>query len=280
MMIPTRCWPVLWLAFATACGGKLAHRAEDRIEGRVAVGAAVQRLAVEVDFGSITVLADDSDPHHVAFDGSTLRTADEAAVLQQLLAVDLDLHPTLPADGTLRLRAPALPAGVDPATARMVVRAVLRCPARLGVSVRTGIGSLRVDGVAGGVDLETGQGDVVVASCRGSSRIRTQHGEVLIDRHRGDLVLDAAAGSVRAFLDELGTGGVRATASATVDVRLPRTTRFTLDAVARKGRCRNSFGVPIVVEGEGGTMAGAVGGGGPLLELRSTAGPLTVVAAD
>jgi len=265
------------LALASGCSGKLAHREEGRFAGAVEPGPGTERVEIRVDYGSITVLPADGDA--ITFDGSTLRAADAADVLARLRSVDLTLHARQ--DGpVLHLRAPSLPADVDAETARLVLRGIVHCPPRLAVLLRTGLGNLKVEGIAG-ADLHTAQGDIVVARCTGPARLHTERGEILVDGHRGDLQASSPRGSVRAYVRELGPGGVDAVASAAVEVHLPRASAFSVDAACERGRCRNSFGITIVESESGGTsMHGSAQGGGPLLRLRSEQGPLTVAASD
>ncbi len=269
----------LFAVLLAACDGKLAHRREGVIQGRVPLSADVGRLDIEVGFGSITVLADDATPDAVTFEGSTLRAADTADGLLAMASVDLTLNAAA-ADGVLRLYAPALPPSLDPSTARMVVRGIVRCPTRLRVAIRTGLGSVKVDKIGGGVDIDTGLGEVVVSGCGGLATVQSASGDIMVDRHRGSLVLAAPKGSARAYLSELGTAGVQASARSALEVHLPRATTFGLDARTGHGRCHNSFGVPIVIAGSAASMQGDVNGGGARLDLVSVSGPVTVGAND
>lgn len=270
---------VCCLVLLSACSGRLGYRQDQVVEGSVPVPAQVRRLAIEVDFGSITVLAAADGATAVSFEGESLRAADDAQLLAKLATIDLTLQPSLE-DDLLTLRAPSLPAGVDPAAARMVVRAVVHCPAHIEVTVTTGLGSLKASGFTSGVDLTTAVGHVVVSGCTGPARVSTTQGDVLVDTHRGNLVLEASAGSVRAFVTELGPMGVKSTARDVLEVHLPRQTGFDLRARTDRGRCHNSFGLTIVIEGQGASMTGSANGGGPELDLRSEGGPVTVGASN
>ena len=278
MSLLYRIQPFVCLLVLAGCEGRLAQRQEAVVQGRVPVTAEVHSLAIAVDFGSITIFTDEGGDA-VTFEGSSLRAADTAADLAKLAGVDLTLHPSV-AGGVLSLRPPPLPTGIDPTAARMVVRAVVHCPQRLHVNIRTGIGSVKVERGAAGVEVHTGQGEVVLTGCSGEGKVHTEHGDILIDQHHGNLELTAPNGSARAYMAELGTGGVRAAAQSTVEVHMARDTAFTLDAATARGRCHNSFGVPIVIEGQGASMQGAAKGGGARLDLRSTGGPVTVGASE
>jgi hypothetical protein len=266
------------LCLLAACNGKLAHRHEDVVQAHAVVAADVKRLEIEVAFGSITVLADAGNPDTVTFAGSTLRAADTASELTELRAVDLNLHAST-VERVLRLAAPPLPAGVSPERARMVVRGIVRCPVRLEVAVRTAIGSIKVQ-AATGVDVRTGYGEVALVACRGRGTVHTERGDIVIDKHRGSLALTAPSGSARAFLAELDRDGVRAKAQGDVQIHVPRTSAFTLQARTERGRCHNSFGVPVVIEGSAASMAGPVREGGPPIELHAAAGAITVGVTD
>lgn len=262
-----------------ACDGKLAFRQEGVVALTLPVEVETRRLAVEVDFGSITVLATEGADDRLSFEGECLRAADDEATLRVLAGVDLTLLPSQEGD-LLRLRAPALPAGVDPDKARLVVRGVLHCPPRLAVVVRTGRGSVKGAGLDAGVDLATGVGDVAVSKCRGQVQARTDQGDIMVDGLRGSLTMAARAGSARAFVEELGASGVRASARQTLEVHLPRQAGFVLDARTESGRCHNSFGLTIVLDGPRASMGGEANGGGPKVHLRSDEGSITVGAID
>lgn len=262
--------------FAAACSGKLGHRHAEKISTSYPLGPEVTRLVVEVPLGSITVLAaEGEDDDRVAFEGEGLRAADDAAGLARLASVELTLLPEVAGD-VLTLRCPPLPPGVARDTVQIVVRGVVRCPARLGLTVDTGGGSVRARGLEGGVAVETGRGTVHVSHCRGRAMVANEQGDVLVDAHRGGLHLRAPAGSIRVFLDELGAEGIDAGAQAVLEVHLPRDASFEVDARVERGRCFNSFGVPIVVEGTSCRMAGAVLGGGARVALAAVLGPITV----
>ncbi|MEZ5966682.1 MAG: hypothetical protein R3F56_22785 [Planctomycetota bacterium] len=262
-----------------ACDGKLAHRQEGAVAVSLPIASETRRLAVEVDFGSITVLAAEDGKDELSFEGDCLRAADDAATLQVLAGVDLTLLPSQEGD-LLRLRSPSLPPGVDADHARMVVRGVLRCPPRLQVVVRTGRGSLKGAGLGAGVDLATGVGDVAVSGCRGAVEVRTDQGDIMVDGLRGSLEMQAKAGSARAHVAELGDAGIRAHARDTLEVRLPRQAGFVLNARAEHGRCHNSFGLTITMDGARSSMSGDANGGGAKVDLTSAEGTVTVGVTD
>lgn len=276
-MLPFHRVSICLALLAAACNGKLGHRVEGVVALTLPVPPETHRLSVEVDFGSITVLAAAGDT--LTFEGDSLRAADDETILRALADVDLTLLPSQEGD-LLRLRAPALPPGIDAETARMVVRGVLRCPPRLQVTVRTGRGSLKGSGITGGLDLATSLGDVAVSDCRGPAELRTDQGDIMVDDHRGNLALVAKTGSARAFVTELGEKGVEGKARDALEVHLPRRTGFDLSARTDGGKCHNSFGIKIVIDATGASMDGQANGGGPRLVLHSDQGSVTVGASD
>jgi len=263
----------------SACDGKLAHRREGVVRVQLPVPRDVHRLVVEVDSGSITILGEEEASDTLIFEGECLRAADDAETLRVLEGVDLTLRPSQEGD-LLHLEAPPLPEGVTRDRALMVVRGVLKCPARLEVTARTGRGSLKASGIAGGVDLNTELGDIALAKCGGVAKVATEQGAVLVDGHAGALSAHAKTGSVRAFLRELTLPGLTVAARSEVEVNLPRRDGFELSARTERGLCHNGFGVKVVLDGLASSMAGVVNGGGPKVDLRSSEGSVTVGVSD
>lgn len=267
----------LFLAALGACGGP---REVTPIQGEFAVGPDVVTLAIEVEHGSITVLPG-AEGQPLRFEGEILRVAGDRAALGVLQALDLGLRPAPEAPaGTLLLTVPKLPAGQDPETARIVLRAVLHAPPRLRVTVRTGVGHVKIVGAEGGCDAEVAFGDVAIQRCHGLARARATHGNVLVDGHDGGVDVEAAGGMLQVFVTRLAAPGVRAVGRDPIAVHLPRGAGFELDALAERNKCVNGFGLPVAGEGAGERMRGAANGGGPAVHVRAAFGRISVAAGD
>ncbi len=246
------------------------------ISGEFAVLPEQHTLSVVAEHGSVTVLpGDEGQP--LRFRGEILCVADDAAHLASLRALKVGLGPALHAPaGTLALTVPKLPAGLDPATCRIVLRVVMHAPPQLGIVVRTGVGHVKVAGARGGCDAEAEFGDIAIQGCRGTARARAAHGNVLVDGHAGAVDVEAPGGMLQVFVTGFAAPGLRAVGRDAIAVHLPREAGFQLDAAAQRNKCVNGFGVAVVGEGEGETMRGSANGGGPSVQVRSSFGRVSV----
>jgi hypothetical protein len=126
-----------------------------------------------------------------------------------------------------------------------------------GLHGRTGSGTIRVDGASGRLDLTTGSGGVQVQGFRGALRARTGSGSIRVEgAPAGDWDLQAGSGSVR--------------------LSLPRDTAFRLDARTTSGRVSVDHPLEIEHQHRQRELRGTARGGGPLLNLRTGSGSVTV----
>jgi hypothetical protein len=135
----------------------------------------------------------------------------------------------------------------------------------------SGVGSsLRVRTQSGAIDATlTGNGDVDVESGSGAIRVRGVRGGLTARSQSGRIRVEGAPG--REWLTTTGSSGV--------DLSLERGSGFSIDAATRSGS--------VVVEGRNvqGSVAerevsGTVGGGGPVVRIRSGSGSVRVHIAS
>lgn len=125
-------------------------------------------------------------------------------------------------------------------------------------------GTIRVDGVTGGVDLTTYKGTVNAKGLKGAARLNT---------YKGDM---------RVAFDSFEGGGDVETYKGKVELRVPRNAKFDLDAdTGRRGDFRSDFDLGSVSRtssrrGRDERVRGAVNGGGPKLRMSTYKGTLLV----
>jgi len=140
----------------------------------------------------------------------------------------------------------------------------------------TGSGSIRATGVSGPATARTGSGVIDIT--------QTGSGDVEVSSGSGSIRLQGVRGSLRATT---GSGGITAqgavsgewrlsAASGGISVSLPPGQGFELDADTSSGRIE--MGMPVTVSGTIGRRAlrGSVGGGGPLLHVRTASGGIRI----
>lgn len=129
--------------------------------------------------------------------------------------------------------------------------------------VRTSGGSIRLGPVQGSVEARTSGGSIAVDGVAGSINARTSGGSItahITEQPQGDSELRTSGGSVTAYIAE-GIG---------------------LDLHARTSAGRVSTDLPVEVQGEASRseLRGTIGGGGPALSLRTSAGSIRIHGED
>lgn len=119
-------------------------------------------------------------------------------------------------------------------------------------------GDLLIDGVEGSVDADTVNGNIVV---RGAS------GEIELETVNGGIELELGA----AVSDEISLSSV----NGTIDLFVTGSAEIRAETV--NGRISNDFGIE-VKKGKyvGSSMNGAIGGGGPVIDLETVNGRIHV----
>jgi DUF4097 and DUF4098 domain-containing protein YvlB len=165
------------------------------------------------------------------------------------------------------------------------------------IELESGSGDLRLQDVTGSVHLHTGSGDVkgdVSGALRaetGSGDMRLEQkgsGDVDVHTGSGNLELRGVNGALRA---EAGSGDITIeglqkgnwelrTGSGNVNLRVPSNAAFNLDARTSSGEVIVDHAVTMTVQGkvqeERKSILGTVGGGGPLLTVRTGSGDIHI----
>lgn len=162
------------------------------------------------------------------------------------------------------------------------------------VEARAGSGSIRIDGVGGSLEAKTGSGSIdaravqgAITASAGSGRIEleqtgegdvavhTGSGGVRVGGVRGALSVSTSSGSIRAQ-GEMVRGWSLAASSGGITVELPPEASFELDAHTNSGSIDSER--PLTVQGRMSrrSLRGAVGSGGPRLEVETSSGSIVI----
>lgn len=170
-------------------------------------------------------------------------------------------------------------------------------PKRYQVSVRTGGGNVELADITGTAKLQTSGGDIAARNVVGNVNARTSGGGILADKIRGDVDADTSGGDVRLLnVDGKIRGntsggsvrcslvgpnrGISATSSGgDIEVIVPRATAGNFNATTSGGGV--TLEIPITTtEMKDGRAKGALNGGGPPIEARTSGGNISLRAAD
>lgn len=144
------------------------------------------------------------------------------------------------------------------------------------VRAKAGSGSIHATQIAGGFEADTGSGRVTLEqSAPGTVRVGTGSGGMELHGLKGSLEARAGSGGIRADGDPTGAWLLR-TGSGTVQVKVPSSAAFDLNAHTSSGSI--SVNHPVTVEGSMGRkeIHGKVRGGGVPVEVTTGSGNIEI----
>jgi hypothetical protein len=145
------------------------------------------------------------------------------------------------------------------------------------VEVKSSNGSATITEVVGDVQVATSNAKVHCACTRGRLRARSSNGKIEIQSHAGALDASTSNGVIRAQLDEIGKEGVQlATSNGRIVLDLPDPVDAELDIRVDNGLIRNERSLCRGARETQGRVVGQLGGGGPLIKLRTSNGVISV----
>lgn len=145
--------------------------------------------------------------------------------------------------------------------------------------IHTSGGSIRVEEALGKLDANTSGGSIQMKTLRGSTIAHTSGGSIRLEDVGGEIDAETSGGNVSASLTAQPKGNCRLRSSAGgVHVKLAEKLAFDLDAHCSAGRIRSDIPVTTTIQGEqrNHTLKGKINGGGPVLELRTSAGGIQI----
>jgi len=131
------------------------------------------------------------------------------------------------------------------------------------------------------MDLSSGSGKIIAERIAGGAvRIESRSGGLRLKDVTGPLEGSVTSGSITAELSGLEAPVVLTARSGRVKVSLPADTEFSLHARSRSGGIRTDFPVTVTRTGDAepskGELSGSVGGGGPVLDIKTSSGGIRI----
>jgi DUF4097 and DUF4098 domain-containing protein YvlB len=166
-------------------------------------------------------------------------------------------------------------------------------PANSKVLARSGAGTITVEGIAGPLDANSGAGDVHVSQVTADVQVNTGAGKVVLDGLQGKVVANTGAGAIdgRQLSGEVrvrtGSGSVNLqhggaarleahSGVGSVRVQLPQQAAFELAARSGMGKVSVAPAFAVVGHVSKADVRGTVKGGGPLVDLSTGMGSISV----
>jgi hypothetical protein len=152
------------------------------------------------------------------------------------------------------------------------IRVELRVPSQLTATLRTGDGSITLEGVRGAIRLNTGDGSIQASGIEGSLVASTGDGSIRARGRFEVLTLGTGDGSVEAEVlsgSRMTSAWDIHTGDGHVTLRLPSDFAAEIDAHSNDGRVDADFPVLIPGGNRSDGLRGKINGGGPLLKIRT-----------
>jgi len=134
-------------------------------------------------------------------------------------------------------------------------------------------GSIKVGNVSGDVDARTSNGAIEVESVRGEAILRTSNGGIRAENVGGAFDADTSNGSIELTAMKAPKDTIRArTSNGGITLYLPSATAAHLIANTSNSSVSSEFDVSGRDQGRKNHLEGAIGAGGPTIELNSSNG--------
>lgn len=160
---------------------------------------------------------------------------------------------------------------------------VIQVPRRTSLErIQTSNGRVRVSGIEGAARLITSNGAIQVEGLDGGLEAKTSNGSIKATLGRLEarmpLRLSTSNGSVELTVDELRDNPVDvSTSNGSITVRLPQDIAAELRARTSNGSVNSEFEVATTGSTSRTRLDGAIRGGGPLVDLRTSNGAIRLL---
>ena len=147
--------------------------------------------------------------------------------------------------------------------------------------VETSGGGIKSEGGAGSLHADTSGGSIEVRRFGGPAKVRTAGGGIRLEGVAGDLHGETSGGSIHAVIAAPVPGAVRlSTSGGGIEVRTPKSAAFDLKAETSAGRVTCDLPIQSSDKPNRSHLAGPVNGGGPKMQLETSAGGIHIRAND
>jgi Putative adhesin len=147
------------------------------------------------------------------------------------------------------------------------------------IGIETSGGHIKVTGGQGNLKAHTSGGRIEVHNFSGDTEIRTSGGSLDLEKVSGKIVGKTSGGGIRAWLPEL-VGDVKLETSAgSIDLAVPASAAFTIDANTSVGGVKSLLPFQ-ALEADREHLRGTLNGGGKSVRLQTSAGSITIKATS
>lgn len=165
--------------------------------------------------------------------------------------------------------------------------------------LKTSNGGIHVDNLRGSLDAQTSNGPIEATAIRGDAILHTSNGRITAENVQGDVEATTSNGGIKVNLDqspltpvklETSNGSIdftmrekpkadirATTVNSGITVQLPADTAARLSATTSNGSISSDFDLAIHGVMPKNHVEAAIGGGGPMITLVTSNGPIRIV---
>ena len=157
------------------------------------------------------------------------------------------------------------------------LRFEVHVPRRTGVAVQTAGGSVQVTDLKGGARIRTWGGALRLQNIAGDVEARTSGGGLHVSQAGGRVEARTSGGPILVrFAPGNNHGGALHTSGGSVQAAIDSTAAVSIDAASSGGRVTSDLAVHTWGESGRYALRGDLNGGGPILQLRTSGGPVLI----
>ena len=148
-------------------------------------------------------------------------------------------------------------------------------------SFKTSGGDINLESQKGPVQASTSGGDIEFIGVNGTVRVKTSSGDITVNRLEGRVSVQSSGGDISVEMIQSPAEDCELrTISGDIELFIPENSNFQLSA--RTSGDEIECDLPVTVTGlqKKGRLVGTVGSGGPLLDIKSTGGDISIIGVD
>jgi len=155
------------------------------------------------------------------------------------------------------------------------IKYLVKVPSSYNLDLKTGGGSIEVSDLTGELKAKTSGGSISLGQIDGDVDVATSGGSIRVEEVAGSIQARTSGGSIRVEVSAPITQDSKLTTSGgSITAYLIESAAFDLDARTSGGRVKTDFDVKGRIKRT--SIKGEVNGGGPLLELATSGGSVSI----
>ena len=148
-------------------------------------------------------------------------------------------------------------------------------------SFQTSGGDINLESQNGSVQAGTSGGDIEFIGIKGTVRVKSSSGDITVNRLAGLVSAQSSGGDISVEMVQSPAEYCELNStSGDIELFIPENSNFQLSASTSGDEIKCDLPVTVTDVKKKGRLAGTVGSGGPLLDIKSTGGDISIIGVD